>query len=137
MNALDPVFLFPLLLVAVVLAGFGTAAVIRVLRARSRARRRIRELPNSHYTSEIVLHNEARHRWSNIALERLHEINREEVVRLVARVEATSVEMLRPNERAFLDRMAELAGERPAPVEPREPAKVPKPKPSDLRHRPA
>ena len=133
MNALDPVFLFPILLVAAVLAGFGVAAVVRVVRARRRARRRVREMPNSHYTSEIVRHNEARHRWSNIALERLHEINREEVVRLVARVEATSVESLRPNERAFLDRMAELAGERPAAPEPRELSKSPKP--SDLRHR--
>ena len=135
MSALDPVFLFPILLLAVVIAGFGAAAIVKLVRARRRARRRVREMPNSHYTSEIVRHNEAKHRWSNIALERLHEINREEVVRLVARVEATSVESLRPNERAFLDRMAELAGERPAPPEPREIGKAPKP--SDLRHRPA
>lgn len=133
MSALDPVFLFPILLLAAVVAGFALAGVIRLVRARRKARRRVREMPNSHYTSEIVRHNEARHRWSNIALERLHEINREEVVRLLARVEATSVEALRPNERAFLDRMFELAGERPTLPEPREFTKSPTP--ADLRHR--
>lgn len=134
MSALDPVFLFPILLLAAVGAGFALAAVIRIVRARRKARRRVREMPNSHYTSEIVRHNEARHRWSNIALERLHEINREEVVRLLARVEATSVDSLRPNERAFLDRMFELAGERTPSPEPRE---FKSPTPADLRHRPA
>jgi uncharacterized membrane protein len=133
MSLFDPVFLFPLLLVVTVLAGFAVAATVRVVRARRKARRRVRELPNSHFTSDIVQNNEARHRWHNIALERLHEINREEVQRLIARVEATSVEALRPNERAFLDRMAELAGTRPIP----ETRESPKPKPSDLRHRPA
>jgi hypothetical protein len=135
MSVLDPVFLFPIALVALVLVGFGAVAVGRYLRTRRRARRRVREQPNSFYTSEIVRHNEAKHRWSNIALERLHEINREEVERLIARVEATSVEALRPNERAFLDRMAELAGPRVPAPEPREPPKTVHP--SDLRHRPA
>jgi hypothetical protein len=134
MSALDPVFLFPLLLVAVVLAAFAAVAMGRWLRARRRARRRVLEKPNSFYTSDIVRHNEAKHRWHDIALERIHEINREEVVRLLARVEVTSVESLRPNERAFLDRMAELAGSRPPP-EPREPAGPAVPR--DLRHRPA
>ena len=134
MSALDPVFLFPLLLVAVVLAGFAAVGIGRWLRARRRARRRVLEKPNSFYTSDIVRQNEAKHRWHDIALERIHEINREEVVRLLARVEATSVESLRPNERAFLDRMAELAGTRPAP-EPREQSGPAVPR--DLRHRPA
>lgn len=134
MSALDPVFLFPLLLVAVVLAGFAAVGIARWLRARRRARRRVLEKPNSFYTSDIVRHNEAKHRWHHMALERIHEINREEVVRLLARVEATSVESLRPNERAFLDRMAELAGTRPPP-EPREQSAPTVPR--DLRHRPA
>jgi hypothetical protein len=136
MSPLDPVFLFPLLLVVLVLAGFTAVGIGRVVRARRRASRRVKEQPNSFYTSAGVKHNEAKHRWHNMALDRIHEINREEVVRLIAKVEATSVEALRPNERAFLDRMAELAGTTPPPAPP-EPRDTAKPTPRDLRHRPA
>lgn len=133
MSAFDPVFLFPLGLMVLVIAGFATAAVVRAVRVRRRSSRRVVERPNSHYTSPIVRENEARHRWQNMALDRIHEINREEVVRLLAKVEATSVEALHPRERAFLDRMAELAGSA-QPPEPRGPSS---PLAPDLRHRPA
>lgn len=133
MNVLDPVFIFPLALVALVVIGFAAAAIARTVRVRRRAQRRVIEQPNSHYTSQIVREHEAKHRWENMALDRIHEINREEVVRLLAKVEATSVEALRPNERAFLDRMAELAGTVPPP-ERTEQTKGVTP---DLRHRPA
>ncbi len=136
MSLLDPVFLVPLALVLLVLAGFTAAMVSRAIRARRRARQRVVEQPNSFYTSQIVRQHEAKHRWQGIALERIHEINREEVVRLIAKVEATSVDALRPNERAFLDRMAELAGTR-ATVAPPEPRETGTPAPGDLRHRPA
>ena len=106
---------------------------LRLVRAWGRASGRVVEKPNSHYTSRLARDSETRHHWSNIALERLHEVNRVEVVRLLAQVEATSVDALRPNERAFLDRMAELAGTRP----PAGPGGKEMPTTPDLRHRPA
>ena len=45
-------------------------------------------------------------RWKGIALESLHELNRGEVVRLLAKVESEGVDNLRPSERQFLDRMS-------------------------------
>lgn len=45
-------------------------------------------------------------RWKAIRLDGLHEINREEVVRLLVKVEAQGSRSLTPAERAFLDRMA-------------------------------
>ncbi|MDP2957060.1 MAG: rhomboid family intramembrane serine protease [Longimicrobiales bacterium] len=44
--------------------------------------------------------------WKGIALEGLHEINREEVVRLLVKAEAQGTGSLTPAERDFLDRMA-------------------------------
>lgn len=106
----------------------GLAAVIalvvvraRAARARRRATRRVVEEPNSHYTSHLARDVQAKHRWEGIALERVHEINRGEVVRLLARVEASGTEALRPNERAFLDQIAEIAPG-PPPPRPREPS---------------
>ncbi|HEX7049376.1 MAG TPA: hypothetical protein VF188_04105 [Longimicrobiales bacterium] len=133
MSALDPVSIVSLGLVTLGVALGVMIAFVRAMRVRRRARRRIVERPNSYYTSKLVQENETRHRWHDIALDRIHEINREEVVRLLARVEAAGVEVLRPNERAFLDHMAKLAGRTP-PTEPREKDRPPAP---DLRHRPA
>lgn len=45
-------------------------------------------------------------RWKAISVDGLHEINREEVVRLLAKVEAQGVRSLTQGERDFLDRMA-------------------------------
>lgn len=106
---MNPVFL-ALLGLALPVAGLAAS---RAIRKRRRARRRIVEMPNSHYTSRVVRENETRHRWRDIDLDRIHEINREEVVRLLARVEAAGTDALRPTERTFLDHMAALAGSRP------------------------
>lgn len=95
------------MLAAVVLSSFAAA---RAARARRRAKRRVVERPNSHYTSQLARESQTRHRWHTIALDRLHPINRDEVVRLLAKTEATSPEALRANERVFLDHMADLAG---------------------------
>lgn len=133
MSALDPVIIVPLGLVALVVAVLAAVAVVRVIRARGRAGRRVVEKPNSHYTSQIVRENETRHRWHDMALDRIHEINREEVVRLLAKVEAAGVGSLSANERVFLDYMAELAGPG-APAEPRDRRGQIAP---DLRHNPA
>jgi hypothetical protein len=117
----------------VLLALIAGITAARTTRSRRRAKRRVVEKPNSHYTSQLARDSESRHRWTNIALDRMHEVNRAEVVRLIAKVEATSVDALRANERAFLDRMAELADAAPpasASGKDRQPA-------PDLRHRPA
>jgi cell division protein FtsL len=119
------------LLVAIVITAAAVAA--RVTRSRRKVKRRVVEKPNSHYTSQLARNSESKHRWSNIALDRMHEVNRAEVERLLARVEATSVDALRPNERAFLDRMAELASATP----PAPPPGKDRPPTPDLRHRPA
>lgn len=46
-------------------------------------------------------------RWKSIPKDRLHEINREEVEALLEKVEQSGVKALTPNERAFLDRIAD------------------------------
>jgi hypothetical protein len=106
----DPVFVFWFALVALVPLLAGTLAGVRLLRARRRASRRIVERPNSHYTAPLVRDRETRHRWHDIALDRVHEINRDEVRRLLAKVEAAGVASLRPTEHTFLDGVAGFAG---------------------------
>lgn len=133
MSTFDPVVLLPFGLVLLAAVVAATVALMRVVRKRNRAKRRVVEKPNSHYASQLARQNEARHRWQNMALDRVHEINREEVVRLLAKVEATGVEALRTSERVFLDHMAQIAGTAPA-AKPRE---IAKPMAPDLRHRPA
>jgi hypothetical protein len=49
---------------------------------------------------------EARQRWEALDLSRLHELNREEVEKLLAKVRGTGVKSLTAAERAFLDRMS-------------------------------
>ena len=133
MSTFDFLPIVPLEVVIAAVLVVATVAATRRLRARGRASRRVVEKPNSYYTSRLARNNETRHRWSHIALDRLHEVNRAEVVRLLAKVEATSIDALRANEVAFLDRMAELADTRvPAP-----PGGMERPPAPDLRHRPA
>ncbi|MGH7445977.1 MAG: hypothetical protein ACRELT_00355 [Longimicrobiales bacterium] len=115
-------------------AGVLAAVALRtVMRARRRARRRVIEQPNSHYTSQLVRNGETRHRWQNIDLDRIHEINRGEVVRLLGKVDVSGVESLRETERVFLDQVANVAAMKPAPA-PRDPGT---PIGRDLSHRPA
>jgi hypothetical protein len=95
-------------LALLVIVAFAAAIVVRVGRARRRAARRVVEQPNSHYVAQLVQEHETRHRWHDIDLSRVHEINRGEVVRLLAKVEAGGTDALRENERTFLDYMAEL-----------------------------
>jgi hypothetical protein len=45
-------------------------------------------------------------RWKGISMSSLHELNREEVERLLAKVKADGASSLTPSEREFLDRMA-------------------------------
>ncbi|MSR35750.1 MAG: hypothetical protein EXR95_03755 [Gemmatimonadetes bacterium] len=74
------------------------------------------EAPNSEHKSPYVIDMEARERWESLDLARLHEVNREEIEKLLGKVRATGVKSLTVNERAFMDRMAEAhdrAGGRP------------------------
>jgi hypothetical protein len=122
--------------ISYVLIGMLAAALIlavvarRMTRDRARMRRRVVEQPNSHFTSPLARNNENRDRWRDIALDRLHELNRTEVLHLLEKVDASGVDALRQNERVFLDRMVELAGPKPA----RDPGPPPA---TDLRHSPA
>lgn len=133
MNALNPDVSLAFVGVMVAAAALVTIALRRAIRARNRARRRLVEQPNSHYTSALVRNGETRHRWQNIDLDRVHEVNRGEVSRLLAKVEASGVEALREAERVFLDQVANVADTR-MPAAPRETGRHIA---SDLRHRPA
>lgn len=110
---MDSLLLFPLYVLAVLVAGLASVLMVRWALARRRARRRVVERPNSHYTSEGVRRNETRSRWHAIDRARLHEINRGEVERLLARVDAAGPESLRADERRFLDYLVELTGGAP------------------------
>jgi hypothetical protein len=133
MNGFNPASSPVFVALAVVVAALITIALRRAVRARASERRRVVEQPNSHYTSELVRKGEKRHRWQNIALDRIHEINRGEVTRLLAKVEASGVDSLREAERVFLDQVANVAPPR-TPTTPRETGST---LASDLRHRPA
>jgi hypothetical protein len=84
-------------------------AVVWVLyrRARKAQKKRRVEAPNSEHKSRYVMDLEARERWESLDLGHLHEVNREEVEKVLAKLRATSVRALTSQERAFLDRMVE------------------------------
>jgi hypothetical protein len=94
---------------------FGAFAygLARSLRRRLRPHARAVEPPNSHHTAPGVRERETEARWKSISLDRVHEINREEVKRLLAKVEALGVESLGPKDRSFLNHLADLFGTRP------------------------
>jgi hypothetical protein len=132
MSASNPDVSLALILVMVAVAAVATVALRRAIRARNRERQRIVEQPNSHYTS-VVRATETRHRWKNISLEGVHEINQGEVKRLLAKADAAGVDSLREAERVFLDNISNLSGSKSSTT-PREQGS---PLASDLRHRPA
>lgn len=74
-------------------------------RIRIAQRRRV-EKPNSHYVSQGVQNQLDRHRWEGIRQLHLHPVNRDEVDRLLALVDAVGVHALTRRERQFLDNMA-------------------------------
>lgn len=108
-------------LLIVMLAVNTTALVVMtVLYRKAKKAGKIRrvEAPNSEYKSQYVVDLDAQDRWETMELSRLHEVNREEVEKLLVKVRATSVRALTKNERAFMDRMADahdrvLRAERP------------------------
>ena len=111
---MDPVLLGPIYMIALAVAAFATASIVRRAQAQRRAARRVLEMPNSHYAAKAVRDRETRDRWHAIDLSRVHEINREEIVRLLEKVDAIGIDALKPRERTFLEQMARLAGPEPA-----------------------
>jgi len=77
-------------------------------RERRIAQRRRVELPNSHYASQLVRNQLDRERWGDLNLERVHEVNREEVERLLGLVDALGAGCLSTRERVFLDHLSSL-----------------------------
>jgi len=94
-----------------ILLGIETATLIGVLmllrKVKKASKIRRVEAPNSTYKSHYVVDLEAQERWEKVDLRRLHEVNREEFEKLLAKVKATSVKALAPHERALLERMAD------------------------------
>ena len=86
---------------------FGVA---RLVRTRLRHGPRMLEEPNSHFTAKSIRDREIEARWKTIRLDRVHEINRDEVRRLIAKAERLGVDALAPGERSFLDQLAHLFG---------------------------
>jgi hypothetical protein len=73
-------------------------------RRRKSALRRV-ELPNSAYSAPGVRNQEDRDRWGRIEVHRLHPLNRDEVQRLLDRVDREGVRALSSKDRLFLDNM--------------------------------
>jgi len=90
------------------LAFAGGRIWYRRWRARKVAARRRVELPNSHFSSRLVRNQLDRERWQDLNLSSLHPVNREEVERLLAMVDALGVDSLSPRERVFLDHLTSL-----------------------------
>ncbi len=119
MNAFSPDTSFALVVIVVAVAALVAFALRRVIiHARDRAPRRVVEQPNSHFTSPLVRNAEIRHRWENIDLDRVHRVNGGEVLRLLAKVEASGVDSLREGERVFLDQVARVSGAQGRPLTP-------------------
>jgi len=99
-----------LLTLLAVETGALIAVAVLYRKAKKAAKVRRVEAPNSQYKSPYVLDLEAQDRWERMDLESLHEVNREEVVKLLEKVRADGVRGLSESEREFLDRMADAAG---------------------------
>jgi hypothetical protein len=96
------------LLIIVMIQSLLLGVLIRLYRREKRANKHRRvEAPNSEHKSPYVIDMEARERWEALDLTRLHEVNREEIEKLLGKVRATGLKSLSTSERAFLDRMTE------------------------------
>jgi len=92
-------------------------------RSSVRAANRILERPNSYYSSKGVRDQEDAEWYDSIDLDKLHEVNRDEIERLIAQIKGAGIDSLRPSDRAFLERIADLdaperKGDRPLPSTP-------------------
>jgi len=98
----------PIGLMALILGGFWVRHTVRKRKERRIAARRVIERPNSYYASESVRNQEDAEWWAKIDMERLHPVNRDYVDRLLVKVRSAGVDSLNRDERAFLERMANL-----------------------------
>jgi membrane associated rhomboid family serine protease len=92
------------------LGGFaGGWAYLKIRERRSEAFRR-RATPGAEPTAIERISGKASRdekRWESIRIDGLHEINRQEVERIRAKIEAHGASSLSPDERAFMNRMAD------------------------------
>ncbi len=87
---------------------------------------RVVERPNSFYASKAVHNQEDEEWWRRIELGHLHELNREYVERLLSQIDGDGVGTLTKDERAFMERMAEIdAPPRPGARPPTDPCPSP------------
>jgi hypothetical protein len=108
------------LILAVVLGGLGLRKAWASRKQKLIATQRVVERPNSYYASKGVRDQEDEEWWRRIKLDRLHEVNREYVERLLRQIDGAGVDTLTRDERAFMERMANLEapprkGVRPEP----------------------
>lgn len=101
--------LFLLILLALDTAALVTMSILYRKAKRAGKVRRV-EGPNSQYKSPYVLELETKERWESMNLDGLHEVNREEVEKVLGKVRAVGVRGLSTAERDFLDRMADASG---------------------------
>ncbi len=92
-------------------------------RASIKSANRILERPNSYYSSKGVRDQEDAEWYDSIDLDKLHEVNRDEVERLMAQIKGAGIDSLRFSDLAFLERIADLdapkrTGDRPMPANP-------------------
>jgi hypothetical protein len=92
-------------LAALVAGGVGFRMWYARWRRRRTEQRRKVEAPNSYHSSQAVRNQEDRERWGRIDLPGLHPLNRDEVTRLLALVDASSVAALGRKDRQFLDNL--------------------------------
>ncbi|MEX0890943.1 MAG: hypothetical protein WEB88_02155 [Gemmatimonadota bacterium] len=107
---MDNILLFPLYVLVVVAAGFGSVLLARWLHQRQRGPAPTAEPTPQREGSASARRDALRARWRGIDRDQLHEINRAEVDRLLARVDADGAASLKVDERRFLDYLAELTG---------------------------
>jgi len=98
----------PTLILAVVLGALGLRRFWVQRKQRLIAARRVVERPNSYYASKAVRDQEDAEWWQRIKLDRLHEVNREYVERLMRQIDGAGIDTLTRDERAFMERMANL-----------------------------
>ena len=98
----------PSLILALVLGGFGLRKAWRSRKKKLIAEQRVVERPNSYYASKGVRDQEDAEWWHRIILDRLHEVNREYVERLLGQIDGAGIDTLNRDERAFMERMANL-----------------------------
>ena len=84
-----------------------TTAIVVYRRARKAQKQRVVERPNSQYKSQYVADLESKDRYQTLDLARMHEINREETQKILAKLRTGTVRNLARSERDFLDRMVE------------------------------